>query len=89
MKTEKTLTFEEVNAHVEKHFTEHHLKAMTATTPSLCSIYSIARPILVLVSQLFFIPQKWRDVVKVLIESLDVLCPQDATDTTTGTTPAN
>ena len=78
MATEKSLTFEEVNAHVEQHLTDAKLKSMTATAPGLCTIYSGARPILVIISQLPLIPQKWRDGIKVLISALDVLCPQGA-----------
>ncbi|MGZ3766546.1 MAG: hypothetical protein ACXVB0_15515 [Mucilaginibacter sp.] len=78
MSTEKTLTFEDVNAHVEQHLTTEKLQALSApaANPSLCSVYTIARPILVLISQFALIPQKWRDLVKVLISALDAICPQ-------------
>ncbi len=76
MSTEKTLTFEEVNAHVEQHLSAEKLQSLTATAPDLCSIYVIARPILVLASQTPIIPQKWRDGIKALIAALDALCPQ-------------
>ena len=76
MATEKQLSFEDVNAHIEQHLTDEKFAALTATAPSLCSIYEIVRPILVLASQAFFIPQKWRDGIKVLIQALDALCPQ-------------
>jgi hypothetical protein len=78
MKTEKTLTFEEVNAHVEKHFTAKTSEALAAGSSKLCDIYVVVRPILVLISQFPLIPQKWRDVVKGLITVLDGMCPQNS-----------
>lgn len=74
--SEKTLTFEDVNAHVEKHLPALKANA-TAAAPDLCSIYAIARPILVLASQTPLIPQTWRDGIKALIAALDVVCPQN------------
>jgi hypothetical protein len=76
MSKEKTLTFEEVNAHIEKHMTAKNAHLLTDTAPNLCSIYLIARPILVMASQAFFLPQKWRDIVTAFIAAIDVLCPQ-------------
>lgn len=77
MSKEKTLTFEEVNAHIEQHTTGKNAHLLTANTaPDLCSIYLIARPILVLASQAFFIPQKWRQIITAFIAALDALCPQ-------------
>ncbi|HVS94363.1 MAG TPA: hypothetical protein VHE59_20135 [Mucilaginibacter sp.] len=81
MATEKSLTFEDVNAHVEQHLTDAKLQSMAAAAPNLCSIYAIARPILVLISQFVLIPQKWRDGIKILISALDALCPQGAETT--------
>ena len=82
MSKEKTLTFEEVNAHVEKHMTAANAHALTGTAPNLCSIYLIARPILVLASQAFFLPQKWREIITVFIAAIDMLCPQGNPSTT-------
>lgn len=75
METEKQLTFEEVNAHIEEHLTAQKLQAFTVNAPELCTIYKAVRPILVLASQAFFIPQSWRNGIKVLIGVLDTLCP--------------
>jgi hypothetical protein len=78
MATEKQLSFEDVNAHIEQHLTAEKLQSLTTTAaaaPSLCSIYGIVKPILTLISQAFFIPQKWRDAIKILIQALDALCP--------------
>ena len=74
---EKTLTFEDVNAHVEKHLPAFKASATAAAAPDLCSIYAIARPILVLASQTPLIPQTWREGIKALIAALDVVCPQN------------
>jgi len=75
MKTEKTLTFEEVNAHVEKHLPGEKTQSLTATANDLCGIYVIVRPILVLISQFPLIPKKWRDIIIILIKALDGICP--------------
>jgi hypothetical protein len=73
--SEKLLTFEEVDSHLEKHLPAKKMQAFTEAAPDLCNIYGIVKPVLTLVSQAFFIPQKWRDAVKVLISALDALCP--------------
>ena len=77
MATDKNLTFEDVNAHIEKHFSDTAHKQLTSlAAPAICDIYKIARPILVLASQAFFIPQKWKDIIRLLISALDAICPQ-------------
>lgn len=76
MSQEKALSFEEVNAHVEKTYNEKHHGVSTAATGNLCSIYTVVRPILILISQLPLIPKKWKDAIKTLIAVLDTLCPQ-------------
>ncbi|GAA3993321.1 hypothetical protein [Mucilaginibacter dorajii] len=75
MSKNEGLTFEEVNNHVEKHFTTETHAALSAGGTDICSIYTIVRPILVLVSQAIFIPQKWREAVKILIGAIDAICP--------------
>lgn len=75
MATEKQLSFEEVNAHVERYLTAEKVNNLTTAAPDLCSIYGIIKPVLTLASQAFFIPQKWRDGIKILISALDALCP--------------
>jgi hypothetical protein len=77
MSKEKVLTFEEVNAHIEKHMSAKDAHLLAANTaPDLCSIYLIARPILVMASQAFFLPQKWRQIIIAFIAAIDVICPQ-------------
>ena len=74
MSQEKMLTFEEVDAHIEKHSKDlPHGTALSA--PNLCAVYKVVRPILVLASQAIFIPKKWRDAIKTLISVLDTMCP--------------
>jgi len=75
MATTAPLSFEEVNAHVEKHFTDEKSHTLQAAAPNLCGIYTIVKPVLTLISQTVLIPQKWRDVIKILISALDALCP--------------
>jgi len=75
MSKQETLTFEDVNKHVEQHFTTEKQSVLSVGATDICSIYTIVRPILVLVSQAFFIPQKWRDAIKILISTLDAICP--------------
>ena len=71
----KTLTFEDVNAHVEKHLTDAKMQSLVPGATNLCSIYVIVKPILTFVSQIVLIPQKWRDGIKLLIGVLDTMCP--------------
>lgn len=79
--TEKNhLTFEEVNEHVEKHFTPEQQKMSNANKSqaeaNLCSIYKTVRPILILASEAILIPAKWRAAIKILVSTLDAICPQ-------------
>lgn len=74
MSQEKMLTFEEVDAYIEKHSKDLPQGAALAA-PSLCAVYKVVRPILVLASQAIFIPKKWRDAIKALISVLDMTCP--------------
>lgn len=77
MSNEKQLTFEEVNAHIEKHFTADKRQALNQAmgAGSICNVYHIVRPILVIISSLPLIPSKWKDAVKLLIGTLDAMCP--------------
>jgi hypothetical protein len=80
-------TFEEVDKHIQsvdlsafQPGGKHHVPASAAANPAaalpnVCGIYKSVRPILVIVSNIPLIPQKWRDVLKTFIQSLDVICP--------------
>lgn len=83
---EHAYTFEEINAAVEKFDLAKHqagvrqisaeaAKNPALALPQLCPIYKVIRPILVVLSGLILIPQKWRDLIKGLISVLDALCP--------------
>ena len=77
MSTKEPQTFEEVNAHVEQYFAQAKQKSLAPTDvkATICGIYPIARPILVLLSGLPVIPTKWKDAIKMLIAALDAFCP--------------
>ena len=80
-------TFEEVDKHIQsvdltafQPGGKHHVAASAAANPAaalpnVCAIFKAARPILVLVSNIPLIPQRWRDVLKTFIQTLDVICP--------------
>lgn len=81
-------TFEEVNAHIESadlshfevggkhHFASTQTIADPATTLSkVCAIYKVVAPVLKLVAGLPLIPEKWKKSLKILIDTLDTLCP--------------
>ena len=81
MSTERTLTFEEVDTHIMKHLAERVAAvgpgaAVPAAAFNLCSVYKMVRPLLLLASQTFFIPQAWRTAITMLIGVLDQECPQ-------------
>ena len=85
---EKDLSFEEVNKHIESadlstfkaggksHFAATDIaKAPGDVLQKICGIYKVVRPILVIVSNLPLIPQKWKDAIKTFINLMDGLCP--------------
>lgn len=41
----------------------------------ICSTYQKVRPILLALSESWFLPKKWRDIIKGFMSSLDVICP--------------
>jgi hypothetical protein len=70
----KQLTFEQVDAHIEKTFKQP--KSATKGTVSiekLKSIYVVVRPVLQLVSNFPFIPTKWKQAISTFITTLDLL----------------
>jgi hypothetical protein len=80
-----TATFEEVDQHIQKADLgvfqaggARHVAAGSppaAALPNVCAIYKIVRPILILISNLPLIPQKWRDALKIFVQILDTICP--------------
>ena len=46
-----------------------------AAIPNVCGAYKVIRPILLLLLGTPFIPQKWKDAIKVFMGVLDALCP--------------
>jgi hypothetical protein len=81
------ITFEQIDAAVNKFdFAAHHATVAklgpagaqnpALALPQLCPLYkTIVRPILVVLSNLPLIPQKWKDAIKAFIAVVDVLCP--------------
>ena len=75
---EVNLNFEEINAHVEKHFSKPIVQSSLTKANALsqlCSIYKTVRPILLALSGLPIIPGNWKKVIATLIAVLDVMCP--------------
>jgi hypothetical protein len=74
MENDQTLNFDVVNKHVEANFKPELRTSFTADENGICKIYPVVKPILVLVTQVIFIPQTWREAVKILIGALDSIC---------------
>lgn len=80
MATSTNPTFEDVDRHIQQ-VNLASLKpaakgvAAAEAVPGICPAYQAVRPILVIVSNIPIIPQKWRDVLKTFIEVVDVICP--------------
>ena len=84
MATTHAPTFEDVEKHVQgvdlaslQAGGAHHPGAAkgAAALPNICPAYKAVRPILVLVSNVVLIPQKWRDVIKAFVGVMDAICP--------------
>jgi hypothetical protein len=75
MSKTENLTFETVNAHVEKYYTPAMAAAKPAAT-SLCGVYGTIRPVLELLAAFPVVPQKWRNALNTLLGVLDTMCPQ-------------
>jgi uncharacterized membrane protein AbrB (regulator of aidB expression) len=82
------LTFEEVDKHIQsadlsafqpggKHHVAAAPAAKEAAIPNVCGAYQVVRPILVLLSNLPLLPKKWKDAIKVFMQVLDTICPQN------------
>lgn len=48
----------------------------TAVLTKVCQVYKTVRPFILLVTSLFFIPQKWRDALRSFSTVMDGICPQ-------------
>lgn len=84
--TDQTFTFEQIDAGINRLDLASHQRAVAGISaqaagnpalalPQLCPIYKAVRPILVGLSNLPLIPQKWRDAIKAFIGIVDLLCP--------------
>jgi hypothetical protein len=82
------LSFEEIDAHIKgadlskfqpggtHHFTAADVTAnSTGVLQSLCGIYHVIRPILVVLSKLPLIPAAWKAAITTFISLADSLCP--------------
>ena len=66
------LHYTEIDALIER--TEATYKTQAPGTPGrLLKIWNIARPILRIISHLFFVPKKWSNAIEYLIEEIDIL----------------
>jgi hypothetical protein len=68
----ETTTFEQVDAHIEKHYSAPAMKK-AIDKKKLADIYKVARPALVLVSSLPILPKKWKQIITDLISVLDLI----------------
>ena len=80
------LTFEEVDRHIQSADLTAFKSAAgaragaadaAAAIPNVCGIYKIVRLILALLGN-FPIPQKWKDAIKLFMQVLDAVCPQNS-----------
>lgn len=76
----KQLTFEQVNAHVEKTFDKlpktsprGATQKGTVNIDKLKAIYVVVRPVLQFLSTFALIPAKWKSAITTLITTLDLL----------------
>ncbi len=70
------MKFEEVDQHVAS----VNLATLKATdhataTINLCAIYKAVKPILAFVETFPFFPVKWKAVIAMFTENLDLMCP--------------
>ncbi len=74
---DRNYTFEELSAHIDKHFVPvANAKALSKADANnrLCSIYHVARPVLVILTKIPLIPPKIKNVIKAFIEIVDIIC---------------
>jgi hypothetical protein len=83
------LTFEEVDKHIQSadlsafqpggksYLSATAAASLAAAIPNVCGAYQVIRPILALIANLPLIPKKWKDAIKVFMQVMDTLCPQN------------
>lgn len=75
------MTLEQLNEHADKLEAEGMAVDLTEAKTAdeilgkICEIYHKVRPFLERVSNLFFLPRKWRRAIETFIGVLDGLCP--------------
>jgi hypothetical protein len=58
------------------HFSAADVKNQPAEVlTKICGIYQKIRPFIVLASELFLVPKKWRDALKSYMANMDQVCP--------------
>lgn len=75
---EKVMDFEAINAHLDSNYVEaKNVQSLTTASAQsqLCGVYKTVRPILVALSNLVIIPNKWRAALATFISVMDVICP--------------
>lgn len=40
-----------------------------------CQLYQKVRPVLLVLTSLFFVPEKWKNVIRTFTTSMDTFCP--------------
>jgi hypothetical protein len=83
--SDKKLTFEEVNKHIEaanltaleKASANTAVAGATAASISgqVCAAYKVIKPILQLIVGTPFIPAKWKTALTIFMNFMNVLCP--------------
>jgi hypothetical protein len=73
MANDATLSFEQINQHVEDNFKPETQNLSGAA--SLCTIYKAVRPILVGISNFPLLPPTWKEAIRVFVNVLDSMCP--------------
>lgn len=72
----KSMSFEEVNQHIEavdlKKF--EGAKPQSLGGSEVCEIYQVIRPILAILKGLPLIPAKWRKAVELFMTAMDAAC---------------
>ena len=71
MSTTTPLTFESVNAHIEKYYVPAKPGEKTPAM-TLCSAYATVKPALQLA--ILILPSKWKEAIQTLMAILDAQC---------------
>jgi hypothetical protein len=72
MSQQNDLSFEKVNAHVEKYFTPE-LAGASIDPTKICQYYNTVKPILKLIEPT--LPAKWQSALDKIMAILDTMCP--------------